>query len=613
MHDYIVIGGGSAGCTIAARLSELEDARVLLLESGPRDRDRNIHVPAGFYKVMAGPLTWGYDSAPLRQADGRRMIYPQARVLGGGSSINAMVYARGNAADYDAWEREEGCEGWSYAGVLPYFRRAEDNERYADEYHGAGGPLGVSDQISPHYLTKAFVRAAQESGIPYNPDFNGARQEGCGLYQVTQRGARRCSAAVGYLNPALARSNLTLHTDCRVMRIVVEEGRAVGVEYRQGEGGGAKVASAAQEIIVAAGAIGSPRLLLLSGIGPADELRGAGVDVVHDLPGVGKNLQDHIDVYSINELSGPHGYDRYRQIGRQLWAGAQWKLFQSGPATSNLAEGGAFWWADRDQAAPDIQFHFLPGAGIEPGGAAARGPRVHPQLLSPAAAQPRQRHPARRRSRNPAQHRPELLGRALRLRDVATRLRAHPRDHVAAGIPEVRAARTPARAGGEDSRRHRGPRAPLRQDGLPSRGHLQDGRGRHGRGRPVAPRARPRRPSRRGLFGHAPPHQLEHERGLHHDRREGERPRQRQPRPSGRNRPDRREPAGRAERVRGESGGAVQAVSARGPAPYPSPDRNTFGLRYTARITQPSSECVSWHEPGRRHTYSPARAMPSWS
>ena len=367
MYDYIVIGGGSAGCTIAARLSELEDARVLLLESGPRDRDSNIHVPAGFYKVMAGPLTWGYDTAPLRQADGRRMIYPQARVLGGGSSINAMVYARGNAADYDAWEREEGCEGWSYAGVLPYFRRAEDNERYADEYHGAGGPLGVSDQISPHYLTKAFVRAAQESGIPYNPDFNGARQEGCGLYQVTQRGARRCSAAVGYLNPALARSDLTLHTDCRVMRIVVEEGRAVGVEYRQGEGGGVKVANAAQEIIVSAGAIGSPRLLLLSGIGPADELRGAGVDVVHDLPGVGKNLQDHIDVYSINELSGPHGYDRYRQIGRQLWAGAQWKLFQSGPATSNLAEGGAFWWADRDQAAPDIQFHFLPGAGIEPG------------------------------------------------------------------------------------------------------------------------------------------------------------------------------------------------------------------------------------------------------
>ena len=185
-----------------------------------------------------------------------------------------------------------------------------------------------------------------------------------GLYQVTQRGARRCSAAVGYLKPALSRSNLTLRTDCRATRIIIEKGRAVGVEYRQGAGGSPTVARAAQEVIVAAGAIGSPRLLLLSGIGPAGELP---VEVVHDLPGVGKNLQDHIDVYTINELSGRHSYDHYRKFGRQLRAGAQWKLFGSGPATSNLAEGGAFWWADRDEGAPDIQFHFLPGAGLEPG------------------------------------------------------------------------------------------------------------------------------------------------------------------------------------------------------------------------------------------------------
>ena len=306
MHDFVIVGGGSAGCTLAARLSELDDARVLLLESGPTDRDGNIHAPAGFYKVTGGPLTWGYDTAPLRQADGRRMIYPQARVLGGGSSINAMVYARGNAADYDAWEREERCEGWSYSGVLPYFRRAEDNERFSDEFHGSGGPLGVSDQISPHYLTKAFVRAAQEAGIPYNPDFNGAHQEGCGLYQVTQRGARRCSAAVGYLKPALSRPNLDLHTDCRVTRIVIENGRAVGVEYRRGSGGAMSVANASQEVIVAAGAVGSPRLLLLSGNRARGRApRAWGWRVVHDLPGVGKNLQDHIDVYTINELSGP--------------------------------------------------------------------------------------------------------------------------------------------------------------------------------------------------------------------------------------------------------------------------------------------------------------------
>ena len=368
MHDFVIVGGGSAGCTLAARLSELEDARVLLLESGPEDRDRNIHAPAAFYKVVGGPLTWGFDTAPLRQADERRMIYPQARVLGGGSSINAMVYTRGNPADYDAWEREERCEGWSHAGVLPYFRRAEDNERFSDEFHGSGGPLGVSDQVSPHYLTKAFVRAAQEAGIPYNPDFNGTRQEGCGLYQVTQRGARRCSAAVGYLRPALSRPNLTrahgLPGDAHRHR---ERARGRGRVPAGNAGGSPTIAQAAQEVIVAAGAIGSPRLLLLSGIGPSEELSGAGVDVVHDLPGVGKNLQDHIDVYTISALSGRHSYDHYRKLGRQLWAGAQWKLFGSGPATSNLAEGGAFWWADRDEGAPDIQFHFLPGAGLEPG------------------------------------------------------------------------------------------------------------------------------------------------------------------------------------------------------------------------------------------------------
>ncbi len=399
MHDFVIVGGGSAGCTLAARLSELEDARVLLLESGPRDHARNIHLPAAFYKVVGGPLTWGYHTAPLRQADRRSMVYPQARVLGGGSSINAMVYARGNAADYDAWEREEGCAGWSHAGVLPYFRRAEDNERYTNEYHGTGGPLGVSDQISSSYLTKTFVRAAQEAGIPYNPDFNGARQEGCGLYQVTQRGARRCSAAVGYLRPALARANLTLRTDCRVTRIVVEAGRAVGVEYQPGSGEGPMVARAAQEVIVAAGAIGSPRLLLLSGIGPADELREAGVDVVHDLPGVGRNLQDHIDVYTINELTGRYGYDQYKRLGRQLWAGAQWKLFGSGPATSNLAEGGAFWWVDREQGTPDIQLHFLPGAGLEPGVPPLAG---HGCTLNSCHLRPRSRGSVTLRDADPA-------------------------------------------------------------------------------------------------------------------------------------------------------------------------------------------------------------------
>ncbi len=373
MYDYVIVGGGSAGCALAARLSEDEAARVLLVEAGPADKDRYIHLPVGFYKMTTGPLTWGYSTVPLRHVGGRQMIFPQGRVLGGGSSINAMVYTRGHRLDYDAWAQEAGCAGWSYADVLPYFKRLEDNERLVDRWHGTDGPIGVCDPISPHPLTRVFVRAAQEFGLPYNPDFNGERQEGCGLYQVFQRGARRCSAAVGYLRPAMRRPNLTVETACFATRVLIEQGRAVGVEYRQKDGAERKVARAAQEVIVASGAIGSPRLLLLSGIGPADELKAVGVDVVHDLPGVGKNLQDHIDVYVIKELSGPYSYDKHVRPHKKLWAGLEYVLFRRGPVTSNLAEGGGFWWADESARSPDLQFHFLPGAGIEAGVPPIRG------------------------------------------------------------------------------------------------------------------------------------------------------------------------------------------------------------------------------------------------
>ncbi len=365
MPDYVIVGGGSAGCVMAARLSELPDATVLLLEAGPMDTARLIHLPVGFYRMTDGPLTWGYKTAPLAHADQREMVFPQGRVLGGGSSINAMVYTRGHAADYDAWAEEEGCAGWAYRDVLPYFRKAEDNERLSDAWHGTGGPLGVSDLRSPHPLTKAFVRAAQEAGIPYNPDFNGREQAGCGLYQVTQRSGRRCSAAVGYLKAALQRPNLELVTNVQVERLIVENGRAVGVAYTRL--GRQHVARAESEVIVTAGAVGSPRLLLLSGIGPADELSRVGVEVVHDLPGVGKNFHDHIDVYVIAELNGPHSYDKHTRPHRMLWAGLEFLAFKSGPVTSNLAEGGAFVLTDPAEPSPDIQHHFLPGAGLEAG------------------------------------------------------------------------------------------------------------------------------------------------------------------------------------------------------------------------------------------------------
>ena len=398
MHDYVIVGGGSAGCALAARLSELPDAKVLLLEAGPADTAPLIHLPAGFSRMTSGPLTWGYTVASAALG-GRAMPFAQARVLGGGSSINAQVFTRGHAADYDAWAEEEGCAGWSFADVLPYFRRAEDNERLSDRWHGTGGPLGVADPISPLALSKAFVRAAQEAGLPFNPDFNGARQEGCGLYQVTQRGARRCSAAVGYLRPALARPNLTVLTGCLTTRVLVEGGRAVGVEHVRG--GRTAVARAGAEVILAAGAVGSPKLLLLSGIGPADELRALGVPVVHDLPGVGRNLQDHIDVYSIHALNGPHGYDGLaRRRHRQLWAALEYYLFGRGPVTSNLVEAGGFWWADRAQPHPDVQLHFLPGAGIEAGVPPLAG---HGCTINSCHLRPRSRGWVRLRSADPRQ------------------------------------------------------------------------------------------------------------------------------------------------------------------------------------------------------------------
>ena len=397
-YDYVIVGGGSAGCVLAARLSELPDVRVLLLEAGPADTSRHIHRPVGFAKMTTGPLTWGYRTVPQQHCHGREIPFAQGRVIGGSSSINAQVFTRGAPEDYDRWAAEEGCSGWSFNEVQPLFVRSEDNDILAGEYHGTGGPLGVS-QLAAHPLTKRFVLACQQAGIPYNPDFNGARQAGCGVYQATIRGGRRCSAAKGYLDPARGRPNLEVRSACQANRIVIENGRAVGVRFFQGDA--EQEVRAEREVLVTAGAIGSPKLLMLSGIGPADELAALGIQVMHDLPGVGRNLQDHYGTDVIYELHEQVSIDRYKKWHWMLMAGLEYQLFGKGPVASNIVEGGAFWFAEKDITVPDMQFHFLTGAGVEAGVRAV--PSGAGVTMNNYCTRPRSRGSVKLRSSDPAE------------------------------------------------------------------------------------------------------------------------------------------------------------------------------------------------------------------
>ena len=364
-YDYIIVGGGSSGCVLAARLSEDPNTSVLLLEAGGSDKNPFIHMPVGFAKMTSGPLTWGLKTTPQKHANNREIPYAQAKVIGGGSSINAEIFTRGHPSDYDRWASEDGCDGWAYKDIQKYFLCSEGNTILSGDHHGTDGPLGVSNLPDPQPTSRAFVQSCQELGIPYNPDFNGAIQEGCGIYQTTTKNARRCSAAVGYLKPAKKRRNLTVETDCLVTRIIIEKGRATGVAYAQD--GTSRTAHANAEILLTAGAIGSPKMLMLSGIGPADHLSSVGVEVTHDLPGVGENLQDHFGIDIVAELKGPTSLDKYNKPHWTLWAGLQYLLFKSGPITSNVVEGGAFWHSGDAQSIPDLQFHFLAGAGAEEG------------------------------------------------------------------------------------------------------------------------------------------------------------------------------------------------------------------------------------------------------
>ena len=518
--DYVIVGAGSAGCVLANRLSADGKHSVLLLEAGPKDTNLWIHVPLGYGKLFKEKtVNWMYQTEPEPGLNGRQVFQPRGKVLGGSSSINGLLYVRGQHEDYDRW-RQHGNTGWGYDDVLPYFKKAEDQQRGANDFHGAGGPLPVSDMLHADPLSGAFIKAATEAGIPANPDFNGATQEGAGWFQTTTRNGRRASTAVAYLRPAKGRSNLRVETSALAQRLLFEGRRAAAVEYRQN--GALRTARARKEILVSSGAYNSPQLLQLSGVGPAELLKSHGIGVVLDAPGVGNDLQDHMQVRIVMLCAQPITLnDVLNHPVRRIMAGARYAAFRKGPLTIAAGTSGAFFKTNPRLASPDVQIHFLPFSTDK------MGEKLHPfSAFSASVCQvrPESRGSLRIRSADPMAP-PEIrinylateTDRAANVEGlkILRRILAAP-----ALKPFVIEEKGTGREGGE----RRGPAGVLpaaRQHGLSSDLDLPDGQRSAGGGRPAASRPRHRGPARRRCLGYAGPGIGQYQRSRHHDRREG--------------------------------------------------------------------------------------------
>ena len=523
---------------LANRLTASGRHRVLLLEAGGHDRHLWIHIPLGYGKLFADSrVNWLYKTEPEPELDNRQVIQPRGKVLGGSSSINGLLYLRGQPADYDHW-RQLGNSGWSFDDVLPYFRRAEHQERGEDALHGVGGPLAVSNVCEPHPLCEAFIEAAQQAGYPRNDDFNGPTQEGAGYFQLTAKNGRRWSTAVGYLREARRRPNLVVETNALASRILFEGRRAVGVEYRQGDT--TRIARAGGEVILAGGAFNSPQLMQLSGLGPAELLRAHGIDVIADMPGVGADLQDHLQVRIQYRCTEPITMNDVVNSWRQrIGAGMRYALFSKGLLAIGAGYAGGFFRTSANVATPDVQVHFIIFSGE------ASGAALHPFpgfIASICQLRPESRGFVRIKSADPAAAAGDpaaLSVRPDRPRHGGGRPEAAARDHGAAGDAALHCRGASAGPAGDERRRPARVRALGRNHGLSPDQHLPHGRGCECRGRRTAARARHRQSPRGRRLDHADRRVRQHQCGGRHDRGKrrrhdpaGRRPRQRPSRQS---------------------------------------------------------------------------------